>query len=83
MKKDKAEESLSENKRILPKEVSEVEIRDCDQNTVKEKKHDNCFSKQSNIFSGNVILMNELPINGKVDIKLNDITDARDCKNMG
>ena len=56
LKKDKVEESLQENKRTLPKEVSEVEIRDCDQNTVKEKKHDNCFSKQSKMFSGNVIM---------------------------
>ena len=40
LKKDKAEESRQENKRTIPKEVPEMEVRDCDQNIAKEKKHE-------------------------------------------
>ena len=84
LKKHTVEESRQESKCTIPKEVSEVEIRDCDQNKAKEKKHDKSnFSKEPKFSAGNVKLMKELPINGHIDLQLNDIADARDCKNDG
>ena len=38
LKKDKAGESRQENKYSVPKEVSKIEIMDCDQNIAKEEK---------------------------------------------
>ena len=41
------------------------------------------FSKYFKFFSINVILMKELPLNGKIDINLNDIADKETARMMG
>ena len=46
LEKDKTGESRQENKHSVPKEVSKIEIMDCDQNIAKEKKRRKNFSKE-------------------------------------
>ena len=41
------------------------------------------FSKYFKFSSVNVILMKELPLNGKIDTNLNDIADKETARMMG